>query len=210
MLVVNNISKCFKDNIIFEDVSFTCYPGKIYGFVGGNGCGKSVMFKIIAGFLKANSGSVVYNNQEVGKDIDFLPDLGVLIEKPGFIEEYTHIQNLLYLASIKKIINKEKIKEYLLKVGLNPNLKQKVKNYSLGMRQRLGICQAIMEDQKIIILDEPFNGLDKEGQLEIKTIIHELKSANKIVLLTSHIEGDIDELADEVYEFNRQRLIKKV
>lgn len=210
MLEVKNISKHFKDNIIFENVSFSCQPGRIYGFIGSNGCGKSVMFKIIAGFLKANSGSIIYNNQEVGKDIDFLPDLGVLIEKPGFIEDYTHMQNLLYLASIKKKINKEKIKEYLLKVGLNPNLKLKVKNYSLGMRQRLGICQAIMEDQKVIILDEPFNGLDKDGQLEIKSIINELKASNKIVLLTSHIEGDINELADEVYEFNRQRLIKNI
>lgn len=209
MLVVNNISKHFKDNIIFENVSFSCQPGKIYGFVGSNGCGKSVLFKIIAGFLKANSGSVLYNNQEIGKDIDFLPELGVLIEKPGFIEDYTHFQNLIYLASVNKKINKDKIKEYLIKVRLDPNLKQKVKNYSLGMRQRLGICQAIMEDQKVIILDEPFNGLDKDGQAEIKSIINELKANNKIVLLTSHIEGDIDQLADEVFEFNHQKLIRK-
>lgn len=173
-----------------------------------NGCGKSVMFKIISGFLRATSGSVFYNNKEVGKDIDFLPDLGVLIEKPGFIEEYTHVQNLLYLASIKNKIGKKEIKKFLLEVGLDPDLKQKVKNFSLGMRQRLAICQAIMEDQKIIILDEPFNGLDKSGQLDMKQLIKKLRDRDKIVLLTSHIEGDIDELADEIYEFVDGSIVK--
>lgn len=208
MLVVNSISKSFKNNVIFENISFTCQPGKIYGFVGSNGCGKSVMFKIISGFLRATSGSVFYNNKEVGKDIDFLPDLGVLIEKPGFIEEYTHVQNLLYLASIKNKIGKKEIKKFLLEVGLDPDLKQKVKNFSLGMRQRLAICQAIMEDQKIIILDEPFNGLDKSGQLDMKQLIKKLRDRDKIVLLTSHIEVDIDELADEIYEFVDGSIVK--
>lgn len=201
MLKIESISKSFKNRIVFKDVSFNCEPGKIYGFIGPNGCGKSVLFKVICGFLTTESGTINYKNKILGIDMDFLPSLGVLIEKPGFIENYTHIQNLQYLASIQNKISTSEIIDVIKKVGLDSKLKQKVKNYSLGMRQRLGIAQAIMEEQEIIILDEPFNGLDKDGQKEVKLLINDLRKKNRIILLTSHIEGDIDELADVAYEF---------
>lgn len=136
-----------------------------------------------------------------------MPELGVLIEKPGFIENYTQFENLKYLAQINNVIRDEDILSALEKVGLNPANQDKVKNFSLGMRQRLAIAQAIMEDQKIIILDEPFNGLDKEGTAQIKRLIAGLKSPDRLILLTSHIPGDIEELLDRIYEFTDGNIV---
>lgn len=157
--------------------------------------------------MKADSGTVVLNDQVIGKDIDFLPDLGVLIEKPGFIENYTQYDNLKYLAQIKNIINDEEIRTALEMVGLELDNNEKVKNFSLGMRQRLAIAQAIMEKQKILILDEPFNGLDKQGVAQIKQLLLELKSPDRLILLTSHIAGDIEELSDYIFEFTAGKII---
>jgi len=206
MLKINGLSKKFKNRVILKDINLECDYGKVYGFVGPNGCGKSVFFKIVSGFLKADSGEISIDGKVIGKDIDFLPNLGVLIEKPGFIESYNHLQNLKYLASINNTINDYQIKEYLKLVGLDINNTDKVKNYSLGMRQRLGIAQAIMENQKIIILDEPFNGLDKEGASQIKKVILNIKNEGKLILLTSHIEGDIEEMSDIKYQFNESTI----
>lgn len=206
MLKITNLSKKFKSHQIFKDINIELDYGNIYGFIGINGSGKSVFFKTICGFLKSDKGEISIDQKVIGKDIDFLPDLGVLIEKPGFIENYNQFQNLEYLASIKNKITNEDINEVIKKVGLDINNKDKVKNFSLGMRQRLAIAQAIMENQKIIILDEPFNGLDKQGREDIKKIIKQLKAKNKLILLTSHIEGDIEDLADHIYEFNNYTL----
>ena len=147
------------------------------------------------------------NGKVIGKDIDFLPELGVLIEKPGFIENYTQFENLKYLAQINNTIHDEDIKAALERVGLDSDNNEKVKNFSLGMRQRLAIAQAIMEKQKIIILDEPFNGLDKQGVAQIKQLLLELKSPNRLILLTSHIAGDIEELSDVIFEFSAGKIV---
>ena len=155
MLRTKNLSKRFKGHVVLNNVNLELYFGNIYGFIGANGSGKSVFFKTICGFLKADRGTITIDDKVIGKDIDFLPDLGVLIEKPGFIENYTQFQNLRYLAQINKIIDDNDIISALKVVGLNPDNKEKVKNFSLGMRQRLAIAQAIMEDQKIIILSVP-------------------------------------------------------
>ena len=163
--------------------------------------------KTICGFLKADRGTITIDDKVIGKDIDFLPDLGVLIEKPGFIENYTQFENLRYLAQINKIIDDNDIIAALKVVGLNPDNKEKVKNFSLGMRQRLAIAQAIMEDQKIIILDEPFNGLDKQGVARIKRLLLKLKSPDRLILLTSHISGDIEELSDYIFEFSAGKIV---
>ena len=208
MLEIKGLNKKFKNKTIIDDINLDLNFGNIYGFIGANGSGKSVFFKVICGFLKATKGSIIINGKKLGKDLDFLPDLGVLIEKPGFIEEYNQFQNLKYLAQIKNKIDDQRINEILKIVGLDPNNKNKVKNFSLGMRQRLGIAQAIMEDQKIIILDEPFNGLDKEGAKQIKELILQLKAPDRLIMLTSHIEGDIDSLADYIYEFSNGKLEK--
>lgn len=207
MLRTKNLSKRFKGNVVLNNVNLELYFGNIYGFIGANGSGKSVFFKTICGFLKPDRGTITIDDKVIGKDIDFLPDLGVLIEKPGFIENYTQFENLRYLAQINKIIDDNDIIAALKVVGLNPDNKEKVKNFSLGMRQRLAIAQAIMEDQKIIILDEPFNGLDKQGVARIKRLLLKLKSPDRLILLKSHISGDIEELSDYIFEFSAGKIV---
>lgn len=202
MLEIKGLTKKFKKRTVLRDINLSLEFGNIYGFIGANGSGKSVFFKTICGFLKPDKGTVTVNGKTIGKEIDFLPSLGVVIEKPGFIENYNQFDNLKYLAQINNIIDNKKIIEVIHRVGLDINNKEKVKTFSLGMRQRLAIAQAIMEDQKIIILDEPFNGLDKNGCNQIKNLLMELKSPDRLILLTSHIEGDIDSLSDYIFEFS--------
>lgn len=202
MLEIKGLTKKFKKRTVLRDINLSLEFGNIYGFIGANGSGKSVFFKTICGFLKPDKGTVTANGKTIGKEIDFLPNLGVVIEKPGFIENYNQFDNLKYLAQINNIIDDKKIIEVIHRVGLDTNNKEKVKTFSLGMRQRLAIAQAIMEDQKIIILDEPFNGLDKNGCNQIKNLLMELKSPDRLILLTSHIEGDIDSLSDYIFEFS--------
>lgn len=202
MLEIKGLTKKFKQRTVLRDINLSLKFGNIYGFIGANGSGKSVFFKTICGFLKPDKGTVTVNGKTIGKEIDFLPSLGVVIEKPGFIENYNQFDNLKYLAQINNIIDDKKIIEVIHRVGLDINNKEKVKTFSLGMRQRLAIAQAIMENQKIIILDEPFNGLDKNGCNQIKNLLMELKSPDRLILLTSHIEGDIDSLSDYIFEFS--------
>lgn len=202
MLEIKGLTKKFKQRTVLREINLSLKFGNIYGFIGANGSGKSVFFKTICGFLKPDKGTVTVNGKTIGKQIDFLPSLGVVIEKPGFIENYNQFDNLKYLAQINNIIDDKKIIEVIHRVGLDINNKEKVKTFSLGMRQRLAIAQAIMEDQKIIILDEPFNGLDKNGCNQIKNLLMELKSPDRLILLTSHIEGDIDSLSDYIFEFS--------
>lgn len=202
MLEIKGLTKKFKQRTVLRDINLSLKFGNIYGFIGANGSGKSVFFKTICGFLKPDKGTVTVNGKTIGKEMDFLPSLGVVIEKPGFIENYNQFDNLKYLAQINNIIDDKKIIEVIHRVGLDINNKEKVKTFSLGMRQRLAIAQAIMEDQKIIILDEPFNGLDKNGCNQIKNLLMELKSPDRLILLTSHIEGDIDSLSDYIFEFS--------
>lgn len=207
MLKISNLSKKFKKRVVLDDINLELDFGNIYGFLGANGSGKSVFFKTICGFLKADGGTVALDGKVLGKDMDFLPELGVLIEKPGFIENYTQFDNLKYLAQINNVIGDEGIRTALELVGLDTDNPEKVKNFSLGMRQRLAIAQAIMENQKIIILDEPFNGLDKQGVAQIKQLLLGLKSPDRMILLTSHISGDIEEMSDSVFEFTAGKIV---
>lgn len=206
MLEIKGLTKKFRRRTILNRIDLSLEYGNIYGFVGTNGSGKSVFFKTICGFLKADEGVIAINGKIIGKDIDFLPDLGVLIEKPGFIENYDQFKNLKYLAQIKNEIDDRRISEVLKEVGLDINNREKVKTFSLGMRQRLAIAQAIMEYQKILVLDEPFNGLDKQGCEQIKKLLLRLKTPDRLILLTSHIEGDIEELSDFIYEFHEGKI----
>ena len=200
MLELKGLSKKFGKNLVLTDVNLQLEKGRIYGFIGANGCGKSVLFKIICGFIKADSGDVLYDGMKIGKDVDFLPSIGILIEKPVFIEEYNQFQNLKYLACIRNEIDDQTIWNSIESVGLDIKNKKKVKTFSLGMRQRLGIAQAIMESPNILVLDEPFNGLDRDGRKEISKLIKDYISGDRIILLTSHIDGDMDKLADDVFE----------
>lgn len=203
---VENVTKKFGEDTALDDVSANFEKGKIYGIIGRNGSGKTVLFKTIIGFLKPTSGRVVVEGKEIGKDTDFADNIGMIIENPGFLGGFNGYKNLEYLAAIKKVIGKKEIKESMIRVGLEPCSKKKVGKYSLGMRQRLGIAQAIMENPDILILDEPMNGLDKQGVEDVRKILLDLKEEGKTIILASHNKEDIEVLCDEVYEMERGRL----
>ncbi len=207
-IIVEHVSKAYGSEKVLKNVSMTCEPGKIYGIVGKNGSGKTVLFRTICGFAKPDSGSVIVSGKEVGKETDFPESLGMIIEHPGFLFASSGFSNLRYLARIKKKIGDDEIKETMRLVGLDWRLKKWVGRYSMGMRQRLGIAQAIMEDPDIIILDEPMNGLDASGVSDIRRLLLKLKEEGKTILLASHNEEDIRVLCDEVYKME-DGLLKK-
>lgn len=210
MISIINLKKAFGKNVLFDNVNIALSEGKIYGFVGINGIGKSVFFKIISGLMKPTSGTVEQNGKIVGKNIDHLESLGYMDNEAAFIKDLTGLENLKLLASVNNKITVDQIKEYMLRLDLDPDSKIKVKNYSLGMYQKLAIIQAVMEDPNVLIFDEPFNGLDKKSFSIVKQMLVGLKGKGRIVLITSHILNDIQEVADEVYEFDNKQIIPLV
>ena len=199
---VEGVYKRFGTDTVLKDVSRSFERGRIHGIVGNNGSGKTVLMKCICGFLIPDSGSITVNGERVGVDVDFPRDMGLIIETPGFLPNITGVKNLEILASLNKKIGLEEIASAIRRVGLDPLMKKPVGKYSLGMRQRLGIAQAIMEDPALLILDEPLNGLDKHGVREMRQLIKGLKEQGKTILLASHNQGDIDELCDTVCEMD--------
>ena len=199
---VEGVYKRFGTDTVLKDVSRSFERGRIHGIVGNNGSGKTVLMKCICGFLIPDSGSITVNGERVGVDVDFPRDMGLIIETPGFLPNMTGVKNLEILASLNKKIGLEEIAAAIRRVGLDPLMKKPVGKYSLGMRQRLGIAQAIMEDPALLILDEPLNGLDKHGVMEMRQLIKGLKEQGKTILLASHNQGDIDELCDTVCEMD--------
>ena len=199
---VQNVSKDFGQERVLNSVSRDFEKGKIHGIVGNNGSGKTVLMKCICGFLISTEGTVTVNGKRVGRDVDFPPDLGLIIETPGFLPNLSGAKNLEILASLNKKIGLAEIADSIRRVGLDPLMKKPVGKYSLGMRQRLGIAQAIMEDPALLTLDEPLNGLDKHGVREMRDLIKGLKADGKTILLASHNQGDIDELCDTVCEMD--------
>ena len=202
IISVKNLSKDFGQERVLKSVTRDFEKGKIHGIVGNNGSGKTVLMKCICGFLIPDSGSITVNGERVGVDVDFPRDMGLIIETPGFLPNMTGVKNLEILASLNKKIGLEQIAAAIRRVGLDPLMKKPVGEYSLGMRQRLGIAQAIMEDPALLILDEPLNGLDKHGVAEMRKLIKGLKEQGKTILLASHNQGDIDELCDTVCEMD--------
>ena len=199
---VQNLSKSFGQERVLKNVTRDFEKGKIHGIVGNNGSGKTVLMKCICGFLIPDSGSITVNGERVGVDVDFPRDIGLIIETPGFLPNMTGVKNLEILASLNKKIGLREIAASIRRVGLDPLMKKPVGKYSLGMRQRLGIAQAIMENPSLLILDEPLNGLDKHGVREMRQLIKGLKEQGKTILLASHNQGDIDELCDTVCEMD--------
>ncbi len=196
MIEVQKVSLQIKKAKILENVDFTCQKGQICGVVGRNGSGKTMLMKCICGFVKPTSGEIQVDGQVIGKDIDFIPN-------------YSGYKNLQLLASIQNRIDKTRIREVMQMVGLDPDMKRSVKKYSLGMRQRLGLAQAIMEDPSVLVLDEPFNGLDKEGVVEMRQYLLQLKDAGKAIMVCSHSSEDIAVLCDRVYEMEHGKLTPK-
>ncbi len=193
---------------LLKDISVNFNYGKIYGIIGRNGSGKTLLFKCISGFILPTHGEIHVIGEQVGKDIDFSGHMGVIIETPGFIPHYSAYRNLKILADISGGARKERIIECIRMVGLNEKEKKPVKKYSLGMRQRLGLAQAIMEDPQVLVLDEPMNGLDRHGVEDVRKLLLQLKEQDKTILIASHNAEDIRLLCDEVYEMEAGVLTK--
>ncbi len=206
IIIIENLSKSFKGIEILKNINVKFESGKIYGIMGRNGCGKSVLFKLICGFYKPSSGSILLNNVSYVSDDSFLPNTRALIENPAFLPDLTGYENLRFLASIQKNIGDEEIFQTLKDVNLYDEKDKKYSKYSLGMKQKLGIAQVLMEKPEIMIFDEPFNSLEEVSVEKIKNIFLEEKKKGKIILLSSHIKDDIVSLADEVYTLDNGEL----
>lgn len=206
MIIVENLTKKFGNKIVLSDINLHVHRKEITGIIGYNGCGKTVLIKCICGLLPFTKGSIFVANKRIGVDIDVPNNIGAIIESPSFLPNYNGFGNLLQLAMINRKIETKQVEESMLLVGLDPKSKKKVGKYSLGMKQRLGIAQAIMENPDILILDEPMNGLDKQGVLEIRKLLLELKKQGKTIVIVSHSSEDINALCDSVYEIENGKL----
>lgn len=200
IIVVENVSKRFGDNLVLDDVSVSFEKGKIHGIIGRNGSGKTMLMKCICGFVPVTSGNITVEGKRVGKDIDIPHNMGIIIETPGFLNSYSGYNNLKFLAGINKKISKDRIVEIMELVKLDPANKKHVGKYSLGMRQRLGLAQALMESPDILILDEPMNGLDQSGVNEMRDILSSLAKEGTTIIMANHNSEDIELLCDTVCE----------
>lgn len=202
MIEIVDVSKSFGEEQVLKHVTHVFEKGKIHGIVGNNGSGKTVLMKCVCGFLRPDTGVILVNHKQVGRETDFPEDIGIIIETPSFLPHLSGFQNLKILASLQKKANNHTIRAVLEQVGLDPDMRKPVGKYSLGMRQRLGLAQALMEDPGLLILDEPLNGLDKHGTQHIRNVIKGLREEGKTVILASHNQLDIDELCDTVCEMD--------
>ena len=209
IIEVKNVYKSYKNIEVLHDVSLQVDAGSICGIIGRNGSGKTVLFKCICGFLQTDRGEIQIEGKAVGKDKSTLSNLGIIIESPGFLRHYSGYKNLEFLMGLNGKADREKINAVLDLVGLAEQKNKKVGKYSMGMRQRLGIAQAIMEEQNILILDEPMNGLDNQGVEDIRKLLLKLKEKGTAILLASHNQEDIRQLCDFVYEMDSGRIQRK-
>ena len=203
------VGKTIKDREVLKDVTLSLESGSIYGFVGANGSGKTMLFKVLSGLVKPTTGKIILNGKELHRDFDVLPNMGLILENAGLYPEKTGFQNLRYLAGLRKEVGDDEIREAIKRVGLNPDDKRSFRKYSLGMKQRIIIAQAIMEAPDILFLDEPCKSLDEEGVERIRRIILEEKERGALILLASHMREDIDYLADTVYEVKEGRVSQR-
>ncbi len=207
MINVDNVSVSFKKTEILHQITMNVRKQSVCGLVGRNGSGKTVLMKCICGFLSVTAGEITVAGLRIGKDVEFSPHTGFIIEHPGFLPQYSGLQNLKILSSLKSRKSDEQLKEYMRKVGLEPEDHKKVGKYSMGMKQRLGIAQALMDNPDLLILDEPFNGLDQRGVEQMRKLLLEQKKDGKTILLASHNTEDIQTLCDEVYQMDGGRAV---
>ena len=206
MIEIRNLKKSFKGTTVLDDITLDFYPGHIYGFVGRNGSGKSVLFKCICGLIPYEQGKIIVNSKLVSPDNPPIGKIGALIETPGFLNHLSGKENLEFLSKLAGI-DKKHIPQLLDLVNL-PNTPKPVHTYSLGMKQRLGLAQALLDDCAIIILDEPMNSLDEDAVNRMKSIIISLKAQNRTILLASHIREDIEQLCDAIIYLSNGRIVK--
>lgn len=198
-LTIKHVHKKIKKRVILHDIDVEFESGNVYGIVGRNGSGKTMLFRAISGLMKIDEGEIEWNGQILHKDFEVLPNLGIVLENAGLYPDLTGFQNLKYLAKVNKKISDEEIREIIIRVGLNPEDKRTFRKYSLGMKQRIVLAQALMEKPDILLLDEPTNALDEEGVKEIRELIKAEKERGALVILASHNAADIQVLADEVF-----------
>lgn len=206
MIIAEHLNLTLNKTEILKDINIHFEKGNIHGLIGRNGSGKTMLMKCICGFIRPTSGTVTVDGRIVGKDCDFPESIGMIIETPGFISYYSGYKNLKLLADLRKKIGADEVRTAMTQVGLDPNLKRHVRKYSLGMRQRLGLAQAIMENPDLLILDEPMNGLDKEGVEDMRRYLLNLKEQGKTILLASHSSEDIGILCDTVSEMEKGKI----
>lgn len=207
MIQLEDVSKKFKNVELFSHVNVTFEQGKKIQIKGVNGSGKSVLLKMIVGYSGCDEGSVIVDGKVIRKDVDFIPDAGVMINAPEFIGNMSGLDNLLYLADIRKRVTKEEILQYVEQFGLTADIEKKYRTYSLGMKQKMRIIQAVMEKPSYLILDEPFDALDNKGRAMVIDILNDyMKSGERTLLFTSHM-SETDGLADIVYEIEDKNLI---
>ena len=209
LIKIRNVSKKYGEQTVLYDITLDIPSGSCTGFVGNNGSGKTVLFKCICGFVKPTNGYIEVREKRIGRDSDFIEDTGIIIENPGFLGNLTGYRNLELLSSINNKIDRTRILSMLEQVGLDDAMNKKVRNYSLGMRQRLGIAQAIMEKPSILILDEPFNGLDREGLTAMRELVRSMNEEGTTVLISSHNSSDIELLCDRVIELDGGKMINE-
>ncbi len=208
MIEILNLSKKYGKHRIIDSITCKFEPGTIYGLVGPNGSGKTTLMRCICGFARPSGGEIIVDGEQVGKDVDFAPKTGIIIEEPGFLLQLSAIRNLKILANVSQEVSSRQIIEIMKLVGLDPYEKKPVSKYSLGMRQRLGIAQAIMENPNNLILDEPFNGLDNSGIKEVYELLKKFKYDGKTIVLVSHSMIDISSTCDVVFEIKNGKLLK--
>lgn len=208
-ITLNKVTKVIGGNTVTDNVDISMKSGMIYGLRGYNGCGKTMLMRLIAGLIIPTKGVIKYDNITLGKDMDFPESMGILIENPAFLGGLSGFDNLKLLASIKDTINDETIKKTIRRVGLNPDDKKKYRKYSLGMKQRLGIASAIMESPNLIILDEPTNALDSSGVETVKKIIKNEKERGALIIVTCHDHSLLEEISDVVYTIENGRIVKE-
>ena len=208
IITVEHVTKRFGQATVLNDINVSFEKGKIHGLIGRNGSGKTVLMKCICGFVPVTEGKIIVNGKQIGKDIDVPDNIGAIIETPGFIPHYSGYKNLKVLAELNGKIDRGQIIHTMELVGLNPNLRRPIKKYSLGMRQRLGIAQAIMEEPNLLVLDEPFNGLDAEGVLQMRKLLLGKKALGTTILLSSHNAEDIETLCDTVSKMEQGKVLR--
>ncbi len=208
-ICINNVTKKIKHREVLRNINLNLESGNIYGFKGVNGSGKTMLMRLICGLILPTEGEVLIDNKMLGKDISFPESVGLLLEYPSFVNGYTGFKNLKMIASLKNKATDEDIKNAMTKVGLDPNDTRKFKSYSLGMKQKLGIACAIMENPELLILDEPFNALDEKSVENVKKIIKEYKSDDRIIILSCHDKEELNELSNEIIDIYEGEIIDK-
>lgn len=204
-----NVTKIIDGMIVLNDVNLEMEKGNIYGLHGKNGSGKTMLMRAICGLIRLNEGKIIVNGTVLGKGQEFPPSVGAVIENPGFINEYSGYKNLEILADMKGTIGKNEIYKMMEKIGLDPEEKKKVKKYSLGMKQKLGIVSAVMEHPELIVLDEPTNALDREGVLKLNEILEMEKKRGAVILISSHDQNELEKLSDKIFIMEKGKILEE-